>query len=131
MMKRYIMVLWLQMFIAIKITFFEKILLKLGEEFITDTDVQNLAGVYGDNCLKVSEKELQYILFYIHNNALIRCLEEFKKNKFVPAEEAEKQIKLLNFSLSVEKLVDAIKKVFSNEKCVSRQLNLWKKYSRK
>lgn len=69
--------------------------------------------------------------FYIHNNALIRCLEEFKKNKFVPAEEAEKQIKLLNFSLSVEKLVDAIKKVFSNEKCVSRQLNLWKKYSRK
>ena len=125
------MVLWLQMFIAIKITFFEKILLKLGEEFITDTDVQNLAGVYGDNCLKVSEKELQYILFYIHNNALIRCLEEFKKNKFVPAEEAEKQIKLLNFSLSVEKLVDAIKKVFSNEKCVSRQLNLWKKYSRK
>ena len=73
------MVLWLQMFIAIKITFFEKILLKLGEEFITDTDVQNLAGVYGDNCLKVSEKELQYILFYIHNNALIKCLEEFKK----------------------------------------------------
>lgn len=61
-MKRYIMVLWLQMSIAIKITF-EKILLKLGEEFITDTDVQNLAGVYGDNCLKVSEKELQYILF--------------------------------------------------------------------
>lgn len=53
--------------------------MKLGEEFITDTDVQNLAGVYGDNCLKVSEKELQYILFYIHNNALIRCLEEFKK----------------------------------------------------
>ena len=50
------------------------------------------------------------------NNALIRCLEEFKKNKFVPAEEAEKQIKLLNFPLSVEKLVDAIKKVFSNEK---------------
>lgn len=130
MMKRYIMVLWLQMFIAIKITF-EKILLKLGEEFITDTDVQNLAGVYGDNCLKVSEKELQYILFYIHNNALIRCLEEFKKNKFVPAEEAEKQIKLLNFSLSVEKLVDAIKKVFSNEKMRVRQLNLWKKYSRK
>ena len=38
--------------------------------------------------------KLQYILFYIHNNALIRCLEEFKKNKFVPAEEAEKQIKL-------------------------------------
>ncbi|MCB5483799.1 hypothetical protein LIQ24_18445 [Blautia faecis] len=68
--------------------------MKLGEEFITDTDVQNLAGVYGDNCLKVSEKELQYILFYIHNNALIRCLEEFKKNKFVPVEEAEKQIKL-------------------------------------
>ena len=99
-----------------KNNFFEKILLKLGEEFITDIDVQNLAGVYGDNCLKVSEKELQYILFYIHNNALIRCLEEFKKNKFVPAEEAEKQIKLLNFSLSVEKLVDAIKKVFSNEK---------------
>ena len=99
-----------------KNNFFEKILLKLGEEFITDTDVQNLAGVYGDNCLKVSEKELQYILFYIHNNALIRCLEEFKKNKFVPAEEAEKQIKLLNFPLSVEKLVDAIKKVFSNEK---------------
>ena len=66
-----------------KNNFFEKILLKLGEEFITDTDVQNLAGVYGDNCLKVSEKELQYILFYIHNNALIRCLEE-----------AEKQIKL-------------------------------------
>ena len=60
--------------------------------------------------------KLQYILFYIHNNALIRCLEEFKKNKFVPAEEAEKQIKLLNFPLSVEKLVDAIKKVFSNEK---------------
>ena len=59
--------------------------------------------------------KLQYILFYIHNNALIRCLEEFKKNKFVPAEEAEKQIKLLNFPLSVEKLVDAIKKVFSNE----------------
>ena len=76
-----------------KNNFFEKILLKLGEEFITDTDVQNLAGVYGDNCLKVSEKELQYILFYIHNNALIRCLEEFKKNKFVPAEEAEKQKK--------------------------------------
>ena len=75
--------------------------------------------------------KLQYILFYIHNNALIRCLEEFKKNKFVPVEEAEKQIKLLNFPLSVEKLVDAIKKVFSNEKCVSRQLNLWKKYSRK
>ena len=44
-----------------KNNFFEKILLKLGEEFITDTDVQNLAGVYGDNCLKVSEKELQYI----------------------------------------------------------------------
>ena len=62
-----------------KNNFFEKILLKLGEEFITDTDVQNLAGVYGDNCLKVSEKELQYILFYIHNNALIKCLEEFKK----------------------------------------------------
>ena len=41
--------------------------------------------------------KLQYIFFYIHNNALIRCLEEFKKNKFVPAEEAEKQIKLLNF----------------------------------
>lgn len=99
-----------------KNNFFEKILLKLGEEFITDTNVQNLAGVYGDNCLKVSEKELQYILFYIHNNALIRCLEEFKKNKFVPAEEAEKQVKLLNFSLSVGKLVDAIKKVFSNEK---------------
>ena len=38
--------------------------------------------------------KLQYILFYIHNNALIRCLEEFKKNKFVPVEEAEKQIKL-------------------------------------
>ena len=37
--------------------------------------------------------KLQYILFYIHNNALIRCLEEFKKNKFVPAEEAEKQEK--------------------------------------
>ena len=54
--------------------------------------------------------KLQYILFYIHNNALIRCLEEFKKNKFVPVEEAEKQIKLLNFPLSVEKLVDAIKK---------------------
>ena len=51
-----------------KNNFFEKILLKLGEEFITDTDVQNLAGVYSDNCLKVSEKELQYILFYIHNN---------------------------------------------------------------
>ena len=35
-----------------------------------------------------------HLLFYIHNNALIKCLEEFKKNKFVPAEEAEKQIKL-------------------------------------
>lgn len=54
-----------------KNNFFEKILLKLGEEFITDTDVQNLAGVYGDNCLKVSEKELQYILFYIKNTIKI------------------------------------------------------------
>ena len=86
-----------------KNNFFEKILLKLGEEFITDTDVQNLAGVYGDNCLKVSEKELQYILFYIHNNALIRCLEEFKKNKFVPAEEAEKQICLMPPSLPIRR----------------------------
>ena len=96
--------------------------MKLGEEFITDTDVQNLAGVYGDNCLKVSEKELQYILFYIHNNALIRCLEEFKKNKFVPAEEAEKQIKLLNFPLSVEKLEGAENDIFLHGKGSEEQI---------
>ena len=51
-----------------------------------------------------------------HLKTLSDFKNQFKKNKFVPAEEAEKQIKLLNFSLSVEKLVDAIKKVFSNEK---------------
>lgn len=95
--------------------FWEKIYYKLGEEFITDPDVQSLAEVYGDNCLKVSEKELQYILLYIHNNALIRCLEEFKQNKFIPAEEVEKQIEYLNFPLSVGKMIDAIKKCFSKE----------------
>jgi len=47
--------------------------------------------------------KLQYILFYIHNNALIRCLEEFKKNKFVPAEEAEKQICLMPPSLPIRR----------------------------
>ena len=52
--------------------------------------------------------KLQYILFYIHNNALIRCLEEFKKNKFVPVEEAEKQIKL---GAVITRLTDAIRRI--------------------
>lgn len=51
------------------------ILKDLGDAFLADEEIQKLAVFYGSS-LKVREEELQLLLYYIHNKALIRCIQK-------------------------------------------------------
>lgn len=53
-----------------------KILEDTGDRFLMDGEIQKLASFYGDNSLKVRETELGLVFRFIHNKALVLCIQK-------------------------------------------------------
>ena len=64
------------------------ILKKLGDKFLEDEDVQKMVTFYGNYGLKVQNEELRFIFRFIHNKALVLCIQKCREYKTIPAEEA-------------------------------------------
>jgi len=62
------------------------ILKKLGDKFLEDEDVQKMVTFYGNYGLKVQNEELRFILRFIHNKALVLCIQKCREYKTIPAE---------------------------------------------
>ena len=60
------------------------ILKSLGDGFLADEEIQKLSAFYGNNRTKVFDGELQMILHFIHNKALIRCIHNCKDCRMIP-----------------------------------------------
>ena len=65
------------------------ILKSLGDGFLADEEIQKLSAFYGNNRTKVFDGELQMILHFIHNKALIRCIHNCKDCRTIPEETAD------------------------------------------
>lgn len=65
------------------------ILKALGDGFLADQEIQKLSAFYGNHCLKVCEEELLIVLHFIHNRALIRCIQNARETGIVPKEAAD------------------------------------------
>lgn len=61
---------------------------KLGDAFIGSKQVCKLATFYGKHKLKVEEEELRLLLRFIHNEALVLCIEKCLENGTMPEKEA-------------------------------------------
>ncbi|MGI6671654.1 MAG: DUF2971 domain-containing protein [Christensenellales bacterium] len=61
---------------------------KLGDAFLTSDRVRKLTTFCGKNELKVGEKELRLLLRFIHQEALILCIEKDLENGKISEEEA-------------------------------------------
>ena len=94
---------------------FGSLLRKLGTQFLEEPDVQCLAEFYGGHCLKVSEKELRYIIRLIHSKALVNCLREFQQRNLMEEEEAQHFINFFDRPLPVRKTLEEMDKSLSSE----------------
>ena len=65
----------------------------LGETFLHDPAIQSIASFYGDNLVRVNEKELHYILHLIHFKALSLCFQIDEKNGLFSKDLAEELLK--------------------------------------
>lgn len=72
------------------------ILHELGDEFLKDNEIQKLAAFYGNNELKVHEKELRLILLFIHRKALSICILKNRKYKIMPEEETDRLLDIFS-----------------------------------
>lgn len=68
------------------------ILRDLGDAFLADEEIRKLAVLYGKNNLKVREEELQLILHYIHNKALIQCVQKGINYRTIPEKIAKRLV---------------------------------------
>lgn len=75
------------------------ILKSLGDGFLADEEIQKLSAFYGNNRTKVFDGELQMLLHFIHNKALIRCIHNCKDCRTIPEETADS---LLNMFITKE-----------------------------
>lgn len=64
------------------------ILATLGDAFLASEQVSQLATFFGKHKLKVEKEELQLILRFIHNEAIILCIEKCLINGTIPEKEA-------------------------------------------
>lgn len=94
---------------------FGALLRKLGTEFLKEPYVQMLIEFYGGHSLKVTEKELRYIIRLIHNKALVNCLREFSKRGLIEEKEAEHFIRIFDQSLPVKKIIETMDQGLSDE----------------
>ena len=53
-----------------------KVLSELKESFLHDDEIQKISDFYGDNITIVSERELCFILRFIHHKALELCIQK-------------------------------------------------------
>lgn len=65
------------------------------DEFMKDAEVQVLSEFYGNNDLHVESNELKLILRFVHDKALLICLESNKKYRFIPQEQVDPLIEHL------------------------------------
>ncbi len=67
-----------------------KILKALGDSFIESEVIQRISSLYGEGLLKVGREELETILYYIHNSALLLCIQTYASHDLIPKEEADR-----------------------------------------
>lgn len=73
-----------------------KILKKLGDKFLEDEGVQEIVTFYGNHGLKVQNEELRFILRFIHNKALILCIQKCREYKTILPEDADDLLSTLS-----------------------------------
>lgn len=71
----------------------EKLNKEITKELLEDEEVKKIIELYGDNEIKVKEKELRMILFYIHMKALMICFVKAMKYGVIPDINTELLIK--------------------------------------
>lgn len=64
-----------------------RILKELGDTFLVEEEIKHIITLYGDNNLKVTQDELCFILQFIHNKALILCIEKCLECKTISEEQ--------------------------------------------
>lgn len=67
---------------------------ELGNGFLGDEEIQRLAAFYGNNRLKVYEKELKLVFNFIHNKALTLCIRKCLDYGTMPEEMANNLLKM-------------------------------------
>ena len=85
------------------------ILKSLGDQFLVDDDNKKLAAFYGNNGLKVCEEELRLILYFIHNKALILCIQNNRNFGRMSGEEANSLLKTFSSSKELSFPFDLMK----------------------
>lgn len=68
---------------------------ELGEAFLAEDDIRDIAAFYGEQRLKVREKELRLLLRFIHGKALASCIRKNRDCKTMPASETEALLRVL------------------------------------
>ena len=61
----------------------------VGDQFLADKEIDGIAALYGDNNLRVEEKELRMILTFIHQKAFDLCIRRMKDQQLIPVEIAD------------------------------------------
>ena len=86
----------------------------LGEEFVLDDDIQKICTFYGDNKLKVYEKELVSIFRMMHAKAFSLCVRKYKEQGLLP-EDMELGLREKQESEAVRIFTEGLK-TLANEK---------------
>lgn len=93
-----------------------KIFKDLGDTFLGDEEIQRLASFYGNHRLRVQEKELQFILGFIHKKAVILCLQKWIDCKVISSEEGSKLFEIFENSKEIPFPFDSMEKELLDDK---------------
>lgn len=72
-----------------------KVLSELKESFLHDDEIQKISDFYGDNITIVSERELCFILRFIHHKALELCIQKGLETGTIPTDTANSILNML------------------------------------
>ena len=72
-----------------------EILKDLGDRFLEDEYIQKVVDFYGNQELKVFEKELRFMLRFVLNKALFLCIQKCRENRAISESVADNLLKTI------------------------------------
>lgn len=82
----------------------DEVLKDIGDSFLADDRIQALTTFYGQRKLKIYEKGLKSILYFVGNIALKFCISKYSEMGIISKEDADNNLRILRDELPIKKL---------------------------
>lgn len=107
---------------------FREILDELSQEFLSYDNVKNMIRLLGNHELKVNEDELEFVLRFLHMNAMYLCIKKYTSEGYIPALEGNSILEnLKRFSFGKNKSsidFETFEKAYTGEKITDEVRNI-------